>query len=55
MGSVSTRQKIPDHIVTELINIKKRMKDIGGIMAIENINGTIVKRKSSVDTIDRYL
>jgi signal transduction histidine kinase len=28
-----------------LINIKKRMKDIGGIMEIENINGTMVKLK----------
>jgi signal transduction histidine kinase len=26
-----------------LMNIRKRMKDIGGIVEIENINGTIVK------------
>jgi signal transduction histidine kinase len=28
-----------------LINIRKRMKDIGGMMAIENIKGTMVKLK----------
>ena len=29
-----------------LINIKKRMTDIGGIMEIENKNGTMIKLKA---------
>ena len=29
-----------------LINIKKRMTDIGGVMEIENKNGTLVKLKA---------